>query len=365
MVDICPHCGGIWFDPGELYKYLETFKRINEISPPALPAAVSAAATAPPPLEALRSCPRCLAPMQKYNYSYNSNIFLDRCPQCQGIWADQNEIQKIARFNKGNPAINELGASITLEQKDFAQNIQSIEDLAAFSARVPVFLLFLPKIILPLSDDNPRRYFPWVTLSLIAVNMAVFLAQFAYLPPAVWPTLFQGLGVVPAAVMRGELNSTLISALFLHSSLFHLAGNMFFLWLFGDNVEESFGPVRFLFFYLLCGILANLGHIFFNQSSTAPLIGASGAISGIMGAYLVLYPKIKVKTLFFYKVIDVPAYIFFVGWLGLQIFNGIVAGMVGHSQIAWWAHFAGFAAGAFLVYFFKTAKIGLRTETTA
>jgi membrane associated rhomboid family serine protease len=199
---------------------------------------------------------------------------------------------------------------------------------------------------------------------LISLNLAVFLSQLLFLPLPDWLAFYQEFGLIPARFMAGNANITLITAIFLHGGLLHLLGNMFFLWLFGDNVEDRLGPVKFLLFYLVCGLIADFGHIYFNQTSTVPLIGASGAISGIMGAYLILFPKIKIKTLLFFKVIDIPAVVFFSAWLGLQFFSSWLAHLTNHSSIAWWAHIWGFVCGGFLVYFFRVLKTAYSAKPT-
>lgn len=364
IVDICSSCGGLWFDTQELPAYMETFSKIHEFPPLTLTEVTQKAQNIYTLAEQNKNCPQCRLPMNKFNYAYNSNIFLDRCLHCQGIWADRNEITKLVRFNQGHPLINKLAKAMAGEQKDFHQQLDTIETFAGLSSRVSLFLLFMPKIILPLTDDNPRAVFPWVTITLIGLNLAVFLSQLLFIPLQSWPVFYQEFGLIPARFMAGEANSTLFTAIFLHGGLLHLLGNMLFLWLFGDNVEETFGAIRFLLFYLACGLVADFGHIYFNQTSTVPLIGASGAISGIMGAYLILFPKIKIKTLFFFKMINIPAAVFFIGWLGLQFFNSWLAHLTNHASIAWWAHIWGFVCGGFLVYFFKTAKIGLKKEQT-
>jgi membrane associated rhomboid family serine protease/Zn-finger nucleic acid-binding protein len=360
IIDLCAQCGGLWFDPQELPAYIETFRKIHEFPPLALSEATQKAHNIYTLAEQHKKCPRCLLPMTKFNYAYNSNVFLDRCSICQGIWTDRDEIVKAVRFNQGNSLINKLAEAMAKEQKDFQQQLDTMEAFASVSSRVPLILLFMPKIILPLTDDNPRINVPWVTLILIGLNISIFWTQLLFLPIETWPALYQRFGLIPSQFMAGDVNITLFTAFFLHGGLFHLLGNMFFLWLFGDNVEDRFGPVKFLLFYLACGLAANCGHIYFHQTSTVPLIGASGAVSGIMGAYLVLFPKIKIKTLLFFKVIDIPAIVFLIGWLGLQFFNSWLAHLTHQASIAWWAHIGGFIFGGFLVYFFKTAKIGLK-----
>lgn len=360
-IDMCSRCGGLWFDPQELPAYIETFRAIHEFPPMTISEVTQKAHNIYTLAEQQKKCPRCQLPMNKFNYAYNSNVFLDRCPTCQGIWADRDEITKAVRFNQGNPVVNKLAEVMAKEQKGFQQQLDTMESLSSLAKSAPLFLL-LPKIILPLSDDNPRSSIPWVTIFIIGLNLAAFMAQILFIPVEAWPAFYQQFGLVPAQFMSGNINSTLFIALFLHGGIFHLLGNMFFLWLFGDNVEDKLGAVKFLLFYLACGLAASFGHIYFYRTSTAPLIGASGAISGIMGAYLILFPKIKIKTFFFYKILEIPSAAFFMGWLGLQLFNTWLAHLTHHTSIAWWAHIGGFIFGGFLIYFFKILKKAYKTE---
>ncbi len=223
-------------------------------------------------------------------------------------------------------------------------------------------------MFIPLHDRNPLRIIPYqvVTLVLIALCIAVFLLQ-QLLPQERADAMLLSFGMLPAVlfeerVLAAELDLlpaelTLLSSMFLHAGWMHLIGNMLFLWVFGDNIEDSMGHWRFLLFYLVCGILAGLAHAFVEADSVNPLIGASGAISGVLGAYLMLHPKVKVLVLAFARIpVRLPAYLIIGAWLGLQLFS-ILAGSGGNT--AWWAHLGGFVAGAALIPFFKYGSIPL------
>lgn len=159
-----------------------------------------------------------------------------------------------------------------------------------------------------------------------------------------------------------ELALPFFSSMFLHGGWLHVIGNMWYLWIFGDNVEDRMGHVRYLVFYLLCGIGAGLTHIFFNPTSGVPTVGASGAIAGVMGAYLMLYPLAKVVTLvpvfFFITFIEIPALFFLGFWVLLQFIQGTVTSTVAQDTggVAWWAHFGGFVLGAALIFLFKKRR---------
>ena len=223
----------------------------------------------------------------------------------------------------------------------------------------------------PLKDDNPTTITPFVTWGLIAANIAVFFYQltlpanaaevFVYQFGAI-PAVIFGDKSLPAGMVEIPPTLSLFTSMFLHGGWMHLIGNMWFLWIFGNNIEEAMGHVRYLVFYLLCGLLASASHILSNPASIIPSIGASGAISGALGAYVMLYPRAGVYTLiffgFFVRLMYVPAGVVLGIWIVLQFLNGSMAGRQDAGGIAFWAHVGGFAAGVLLVGLFK--KRGVR-----
>ena len=223
-------------------------------------------------------------------------------------------------------------------------------------------------VFTPLHDRNPLRIIPFqrVTLSIIAVCCAIFLAQHL-LPSAEEGSLIQGLGLIPATLLGGTpvppgsplvpAELTVLSGAFVLGGWLQLFGNMLFLLFFGDNVEDSMGHVRFAAFYLLCAAAAGLAHVLSTPDSTDTLVGASGAIAGVLGAYLVLHPRVKVLVLLFRRVpVLLPAYLLIGGWLLVQLFSV----WTGNDQpVAWWAHIGGFMAGAVLVVPFRYKQIPL------
>jgi membrane associated rhomboid family serine protease len=210
--------------------------------------------------------------------------------------------------------------------------------------------------MIPLRDVIPSRTIPYFTISLIVLNAVAFLFEVSLSDRALESLLFR-YGVVPA---RLEL-PTVVTSMFLHAGWLHFLGNMLYLWIFGDNVEDRLGHLRFLFFYVFCGAAAALAHVWMNPDSAIPTIGASGAIAGVMGAYFVLYPHSRVLALvplfIIWEIVEVPA-IFFLGiWFLMQFFSGVgslVASTgVDSSGIAFWAHIAGFIAGVAAVFFLR------------
>jgi membrane associated rhomboid family serine protease len=213
-------------------------------------------------------------------------------------------------------------------------------------------------VFLPLYDGVPLAYLkaPLVTRGLIGACAAAWLLTGLGLLPVSETRIVAGLGVIPAVLFGTAALPqglplvpepiTLVTSLFLHGSFLHLAGNMLFLWVFGDNVEDGMGHARFLIFFLLCGIAACLAHCLMNPLSTAPLIGASGAIAGVVAAYLILYPRVKVWALYFGRLpLQVPAMYAIGFWILLQVGSAFLSG---DQDVGWFAHLGGLAAGAAL-----------------
>jgi len=212
--------------------------------------------------------------------------------------------------------------------------------------------------MIPLKDINPTRNFPFVNLVLISANVLVFIYQLTLSPHAAKAFVLAN-ATVPAripAFLAGHAPASvalfpLFSSMFLHGGLMHLLGNMLFLYIFGDNVEDTFGHIGYLFFYLLCGIGSGLIHVLFNWGSGIPALGASGAISGVMGAYAVLFPNHRILTFFFIFLIPVPAILILGYWFVLQFVAGINGlGMATAGGVAWWAHIGGFLMGALIAW---------------
>lgn len=201
----------------------------------------------------------------------------------------------------------------------------------------------------PIRDHNPSQQVPYVTYGLMAVNIAVYLLALPlYADPVQLQRFFYQWALVPAAVSEGYLLHGFFTSMFLHGGLMHLAGNMLFLWIFGDNLEEDFGRIRFLAFYIASGLAAAFAQYFFAPFSRVPMVGASGAIAGVMGGYLLMYPKARVDVLLifivFFRIIPVPAWLMLGLWFLLQAFSGAAASGA-DGGVAYWAHTGGFLAG--------------------
>jgi len=220
--------------------------------------------------------------------------------------------------------------------------------------------------MIPLKDDNPTRTFPIINYALIAANVAVFLYQIT-LPPNAYKAFLMANAMIPLRIpqfLAGYVGFKMafypmFTSMFLHGGLMHLLGNMLFLYIFGDNVEDYFGHLLYLLFYLVCGIGSGLIHSLFNLTSSLPALGASGAISGVMGAYAVLFPRARVLMLFFVFLVPVPAYFVLGYWFLLQFLSGIGEfGAAASGGVAWWAHIGGFLMGMVVALMVREAMRG-------
>lgn len=226
-------------------------------------------------------------------------------------------------------------------------------------------------VMMPLHDSNTLKFIPfqWATCTLILINVLAFLYQLSLGENGIQITADTA-GMIPMALFPSgpalpmppgysalSPEYTLITYMFLHGDWLHLLGNMLFLWVFGDNVEDAMGPISFMIFYLLCGIAAGLAHAFMHPDSQAPLIGASGATAGVIGAYLMLYPRVGMWVLVLMRLpLKLPALLVIGAWVATQIFF-IYADV--NDGTAWWAHMGGFAAGLVLVLIFKRSGVPL------
>ncbi len=212
--------------------------------------------------------------------------------------------------------------------------------------------------MIPLRDTQPSYSKPVVTILLIAVNVLAFFYELS-LDDFSRNHLIAFYGIVPDRLHL----SSLVTSMFLHGGWLHIIGNMWFLWIFGDNVEDILGHWKYLFFYLACGVAAAVAHVMLNPDSRAPTIGASGAIAGVMGAYLVKFPRARITTLvpvfIFLTTFELPAAFVLAYWFIIQIFSGV--GSIAYSRIsdggvAWFAHVGGFLAGILLIYILPTSR---------
>jgi membrane associated rhomboid family serine protease len=212
--------------------------------------------------------------------------------------------------------------------------------------------------VIPLRDNVPTRTLPIIAVSLIFVNVLIFLWQRLVLPGNESELVYKYYGFVPHELTISLTTQwtlipynimTMFTSMFLHGGFLHLAGNMLYLWIFGNNIEDAFGHTRFIFFYILSGLVAVVFQLSYDPSSGTPMIGASGAISGVLGAYLVLYPYARIKTLVFFFIVELPAILLLTIWFFMQVIYS-----TSMNGVAWYAHIGGFIFGL------VTAKLFIR-----
>jgi len=342
VVDVCPNCRGIWFDSGELAAFVRPLSASEQIPPEKIKLFKHRDVKSPYKVrEKDRFCPKCGKKLKKFNFSYDSNIFLDKCENCGGIWADGGEVAAIASYLKEDPTATDVGRYLA---EAMTCPDQGLSD--SFAG----YFLFVPRLVIPISDDTPRERFPFVTVSLIALCVLAFLGQMSLKSNA--ENFIKEFGFVPARFF----SIGLITSMFLHTGVLHLAFNMLFLWLFGDNVEDRFSRLGYLVFCLCSGLFACFLHGIFNRGSSVPAIGASGMVSGIMGAYLIFYPQGKITMWCLGKTFEVSVVLYLGGWFIIQLASAFASKNGDISQIAWFAHIGGFFIGLLVAYFKKIAK---------
>ncbi len=337
-LDACVECKGLWFDGGEVER-------------------VIGADTAGPFREQLAGhtsrstgarCPRGHRAMREVTLEVDEHkTIVSGCPQCGGVWLDRGDLVRI-RPHLPQPTVASDERIEGLElQVDEAQReaddrrIDAVEGEVKSGKRHWIFQ-FLSG--LPLEVYSPVRNKPFATYTLIALNVLVFIAQ--VLSPN---GLIDRFGLVPSAFIHGVVPWTILTSMFMHGGLVHLLGNMYFLGVFGDNVEDRLGVAEYLVLYLLGGVVAALAHIASDPTSRIPLVGASGAISAVMGAYVYLFPQRRIYVMIFFMLKRIRA-IWYLGiWLALQIFFASLGG----PGVAWWAHIGGFIIGAAMAYFHR------------
>ena len=385
IIDICPKCKGIWFDSGELADFIRTLTESGKIPPKKPPVFERRKVqTSYSVKEEDRICPKCEKGLRRFNYSYDSNVFLDKCPDCGGIWTDGGEVQQIVRYltqdtriapsarvakqvvksPKPNKETASRGRDIKISEdieqdlrvkairRDLVrskEHMQLLKDLGEIGDFASTRIIPGASLMLPLSDENPRERFPGVTISIILLCTAIFLGQVFWVQNL--GAFFSKFGLVP----QHFFSIGLVSSMFLHGGFFHLLVNMYFLWLFGDNVEDRFGHLWYIVFYLCCGLAASVLHTILNLHSPIPCIGASGAIAGVMGAYYIFYPRARIRLFVGYRVLHVHAFVYLVFWLLLQLASSLISVVGGPTRIAWFAHIGGFVFGVGVAYFKKRA----------
>ncbi len=335
-LDYCPSCRGIWFDRGELEALLLQVR--SDILPIGLPESSDQPAERRCPhhnilmLERRLSTARLRSSMYTTgNESLPDGVSIDQCPACLGIWLDGGELGQITQAMRA-PSLHPL-------LKPSAEPPPHLESDRPTSGLLWAFMFLTG---LPVEQWQPRKRFPVVVLSIIILCVMMFGVEMGSSHPT---ELVQALGLVPKRALAGALLPW-FSHMFLHGGLWHLIGNLYFLWVFGDNVEDRLGKSRFVMLYLASGLLAGLLQCLIQSNSEMPVVGASGAISGVMAAYAILFPNARLVSLIWVVQVQWKTSTYLGVWLLLQFLGASMGG----SNVAWWAHIGGFAAGAAIAW---------------
>jgi membrane associated rhomboid family serine protease len=330
----CKRCQGLWFEAGELAKFNHFDSDF-----PLRPDSSKEGETTP------SLCPHCKSLLAKTAYAPGGSLDVQRCNDCKGVWLDGHALKQIrsllAKKLIRTRQMRQLDTTIRREQEkweDYTARVAEDESKEHVS-KLDWWFMFLTH--LPVEVHNPVRRLPEVTIAICLVNIIVFVLQSAAAPSTIAAFEF-----VPGNFHQLSWFYTILTAMFIHGSVAHLTGNLYFLYTFGDNVEDFLGPLQFTVLYFLCGIAANLTHFASNMHSTIPALGASGAISGIFAAYILLYPRRRIYFLVLIVPVKIRAIWYGIGWMALQLVSAVVMNSQG---IAWWAHIGGFATGLVLV----------------
>jgi len=334
-LDHCRRCGGTFLDPGE---------ESVAIGFPAAPQVWEQSSVTHKMKSSKLRCPEDQAPLITYAVAFeDERVEVDLCPECSGLWLDAQEGMKLRDIVMAAGQSTETDLVSPEEQPG-----------------IPSYL-FQMFSGFPMEVWNPRRTYPTFTFGLIGILYAVFTYQVSVVffgGEDAGPQVIQVFGLVPNKVLGGQQLWTLITCAFFHAGIVHILGNTYFLDVFGDNVEDLLGKRRFLFLYFVSAIVGSILQVGFQTDPAMPSIGASGAVAGLMGAYLVLFPRVKLYlVLFFLRFrLGVTWYLGF--WVGFNVFNAFAGG----EDVAWMAHVGGFIAGVLIGMRYRIRPLTLQLE---
>lgn len=337
VLDTCPECKGIWFDSGEFGGFMNRLSRSDKVEPAKVQLFKRRQVEKFYPIkEAERSCPKCKTKMVKFNYAYDSNVMLDKCPQCQGIWADAGESKLIAGYLKDNPEFEKVAKLYLACTIDVTEKID--EDIAMKVGKTGLF--FLPRLIVPFSDDIEREKTPMMTVSLMVICVTIYLINATFNP---W-WILDLLNFIPEKV-TDIFRFDILGSMFSQGGVFHLAWNMLFLWLFGDNVEDRFSRFGYLIFFIFCGAVSVGIYSVLGTDIPAAAIWIGGAVSGVMGAYLIFYPAANIEFFVAGSIKEVPVILCFAAWFLFQFLYPFVFKAEASAISICFSHISGFVIG--------------------
>lgn len=316
-VDFCRACGGLWFEHGELNRMIA---EVNDGPTGERYRHNFGKFLGPGELD----CPGCLGGMDRFHLLEHYHAEIDICRSCDGSWIDQDELYGVKSSPELQGILAELNKGISWKTYIFQ-----------LLSQMPVEYNIKPKLT------------PWVNWSLILLNVVIFMAYFFDAQSSQWT--MQNLAMTPAEVSSGQELWTLLSCVFLHGGFMHIIGNMYFLYIIGDNLEDVLGHKKYLFYYLLCGIAASLASMLFRFGSDIPSVGASGAIAGLFGMYLMWFRHSSLTFMFIIYQKKLSAFWFFLIWLGINIWGLLQAG----GGVDYGAHLGGFFVGLIIGYVLK------------
>lgn len=347
-VSQCPECEGIWLKSADVPRFLATLVEAGVVTPePLLP-------TGEPVLPAKPSghaCPECDAELWKRDFDYNTHIIVHRCEDCGHVWLGADQL----------PALASHGATVgqwtAIAKEIDSERYVEMDDIPMQSVPLLVASAVMPVV----ADTRTTSITPWLTLGLLLANSLAY----AWLWWVDFTVPVEYL-LIPGASLSDNYGISLVTHMFLHAGLIHFVGNMIFLWVFGDNVEEEFGHRTFLLFYLLSGLGAAAFHIFRDMDSATPMVGASGAIAGVMGAHLVFHPRDKILLMYRFARIKVSVWVAMIFWGLQQAYFAYQESQGYTTYIAWDAHVAGFFVGVLIALVFRalTRKSGGEVATS-
>ena len=334
----CGFCGGGFFPDGSFGAYLN-WKIKSDPTVPVPEIDLSKRVIGVSEItEKEIECPACRQKMKKVNYKNDSNIIMDRCENCNSMWVKKDRLMPAASFFKGNPLMREMAESFGAE---VASNTRARSELDNFRKKSwnPLLCFLVPSFI-PLREVERGNRFTKACTSIIVINILVFFMQVFGVDNAI--DMIRHFAFIPQRVLEGSSVYTVFTSLFVHKNLSHIIGNLWMLYIFGNNLETKLGALRFIMFYLLFGVTANAVSYLFTSNDNLLHFGASGAIAGVMGAYFIFFPKNRIYTHFFGKTFSIPAYYFLVIWIIYQVVFAVADTGGG---IDWLAHVGGFFTG--------------------